>query len=194
MDNLRKKIENLLALVDIVGVIITIWQFGFERDYSIGTLVGILVILLSILIGLMKKFESLKATINKMGYGNYPTKQKKMFFVSILVIYCFVSIIIYILCFLFQSAALGFVNIFCLPIALSLFVLIIKLFIVNYDNSIWRLYKNACPAPVYLYFCITFFGTETIFDKIICIIACLIMYLLVYALSNTIYNSFLENK
>lgn len=194
MDDLRKTTENVLALADLAGVIITIWQFVFEKDYSIGTLVGVLVILLTILIGLMKKFESLKAAINNMGYGNYPTKQIKMFFVGILAIYCFVSIIIYILCFLFESSVLGVVNIFGLPIALSLFVLIIKIFIVNFDNNFWQLYKKVCPVPVYLYSCIVLFSVETLFDMIICIIACLMMCLLIYALSSTIYNSFLKNK
>lgn len=194
MDDLRKKTENVLAFVDLVGVIITIWQFGFKRDYSVGTLVGVLVILLSILIGIMKKFETLKETIHKRGYGNDVTKQKKNFFVCSLIIYCIASLLIYVLCFVFESSVLGLINIFGLPIALSLFVLALKIFIVNYDNYFWGLYKKICPVPVYLFFCISFFGSETVFLKIMCIIACLLMYLMVYGLSIVIYNSFLENK
>lgn len=184
MNNHKDRANVLLIIANLAGYIITIWQFFVNKDYSAGTIVGILSMALSAYLYVIENLPRLIATTAK----KYDFRHIKSNFILLCIVYCVSCIFIFFLCNVFESAYLGAFNLFGMPLILSVFMLFVRIFHVDIGINYWMVYKKICPLPNIIFIFIVFIGAETIFSKIVCLLGSLIMYLIVFLLVEKVYH------
>lgn len=173
---MEEKIHKMLILCDFISVIVTLWEFFIVHSWGLGTVLGLITILLNLLLCMIKNKNKIISLIN---YNSFIINGKKaiknyFFIITIVYIICNGSILLYSI-FGEMSVGVMFLLFISLPVCYSLLILIF-VFLTNISFPFYgKIQEIIAPFPHYIFIINSIF-IKGIFYKILGIVVAGILY------------------
>ena len=140
-------LKCILKFVDIIGVIITLFQFVVMHDYSIGTIQGIISLILTVAIVILEDVPGWRKRIkNKFGIIRPGGLEKFILIFSAFYI-CFIFISMMWMDEYYEGIVGVFILIYGSPMVYSAIIIIIKIIDDNLKKVYLMIYRVTCAAP-----------------------------------------------
>ena len=152
--------KKILLVLDAISYLIALFQLFVQKDIEFGVVQTLISLILNLFLFLTSRETLIKNTILEYFSIEESEPSAKKHFTYFCIAYIGMSILLYVIAALTDSASFAFINIFILPCIFSIFMLYLKVVFDKYASIFTDPFYFICAVPHILFFLIGLFASE----------------------------------